>query len=171
MARDTMSGLIDRVQRLIDDEAGDLFSDDVIEEHLDRHRDRVVYAELVAEPTYATGGTVSYLAFCHSLGWGDWEVADLVAQDYASVTADTADLKTGRWTFSSEPDYPLYITGWSYDIYGAAAELLDMLMVRLGANCDNCDYYRKMATQYRTQTRQRGGVVSVEMVRGDVAVY
>ncbi len=171
MARATMPALISRVQRLIDDEAGALFTDDVVQEHLDRHRDRVVYSELVGEPT-KTSSTTTYLAYCHVLGWGDWEVADLVDQNYAAVTADTIDLDTGRWEFNSEPNYPLYVSGWSYDVYGAAAELLDILMVKLGANCDNCDYYRKMANQYRTLTRQRGGgVTTVEMVRGDVMVY
>ena len=37
----------------------------------------------------------------------------------------SADLLTGHWQFAETANWPLYVTGYSYDVYGAGADLLE----------------------------------------------
>lgn len=174
--RPTMADLIARVRTLIDDaDASEQeLSDQTIQNFLDSpsHRDYADYTEALPVRSIAPGGTTEYKRFCHPLSWGDWEGGDqltLTNNNYDPITADAGeDLLIGQWDFTVEPERPVFIKGWSYDVFGAAADCLDLIAVRLGADCDKCNHWRKMADNYRSQMRQRSGAETVEMVRTDV---
>lgn len=71
------------------------------------------------------GGSVSYLNFAADIG--DWEnTVTLTDGSFVPLTTGiAADLKTGRWTFTTEPNRPVLISGFYYDLAGAAVEILD----------------------------------------------
>lgn len=175
MARATMATLISRVRQLVNDAGGTPnWSDDQIQTMLDMRRVRANSYELMAEPTY-TPTTTQYLTFFAE--YGDWET-DAVTKngDYTTVVATTIDTTTGRWTFTTEPNYPIYLTGWTYDIYAAAADLLEQRALQLVGqydfSADGGSYKRSqlkdgflaLASQYRAMMRP----VIVELVRSDM---
>lgn len=127
MAREAMTEIIDLVERLIDDESNAYHSADEVQDALDQNRVEGRYLKLEAIPTRASGGTVTYVTFEAPANWNYWEDdASLLDYNYDALSPATEDWFTGRWTFSTEPTRPVYILGWSYDIYGAAADLLEV---------------------------------------------
>jgi hypothetical protein len=179
-ARVSMTTIISKIRELINDTSSATWTDDQIQDTADRRRVRANYHQLIAEPTKTTSGT-SYLTF--TAPFGDWETdAQLYDGTYATDTADTEDHLAGRWTFVAEPDYPMYLVGWSHDVYGVAADLLEMELSNLGRQydfaADGGSYTRSqkyqnlrlLADQYRNRSRT-AGVKFVEQVRGDVNVW
>lgn len=125
--RTGMTDLIGLVARLVNDEDSAYHSEQDIQDALDRNRWEARYLQLDNVPTRASGGTVTYVTFTAPVGWDNWESsAVLYDYNYDSLTPDTSDWNTGRWTFATEPTRPVFILGFSYDPYGAAAELLDV---------------------------------------------
>ena len=127
MSVSTASAVIDFVERLIDDEDNDHHSALEIYDVLNRYRLWADYVKLVPVRTRAAGtGTVTYTIFEAP---GDWHYfendAAVYDSDFDELTPDTEDFINGRWTFSSEPDRPVTVRGWSHDPYAAAAELLE----------------------------------------------
>lgn len=134
--RTSMASLITEVRRLINDPelnsgttGSMVFTAEEIEDVLDRHRMHVV--DLVLEPwsvQTATGEqTLDYQA-----PYGDWET-DVTLRDSAHATISsgvTADYRVGRWTFDADQDDPVYLTGKTYDLMAAAADLLDRWAVK-----------------------------------------
>lgn len=121
----TLLPLIRRLRVLIGDTAsGDCrqFEDLDLQDALDARRQFVQNEPLEAIPTL--GGTVLYLTFQACLG--DWET-DAVLQDarYSALSPATSDYQAGRWTFATQPNYPVFLTGKTFDLYAAAADLLD----------------------------------------------
>jgi hypothetical protein len=175
-----MIAIVTKIRELINDNDWVTWTDEQIEATSDRRRVRANYSQLVPEPTKAPSGT-TYLAFVAQ--FGDWETdSQLYDGMYAPDTADTADYAGGRWTFTTEPEYPMYLVGWSHDVYGAAADLLEMELAKHGRefdfSADGGSYSRSqsyanlraLANQYRNMSRT-GGVKFVEQVRGDVNVW
>ena len=130
--RPTMTDLIARVRRLVADADGAdaAFSDDAIQEELDRHRTRVRYACLDPLPTPLPSGSVAYLDYVAPNHYGDWEggVA-LVDNAYNPLTPESENLLLGEWTFPAHSDGlgqlgPVFLTGYTYDIYVTASDLL-----------------------------------------------
>ncbi len=169
-----MADLISRVRLLVADPAGasQVFDDQAVQNALDRHQIVVRYAELRAEPTFgATGLYQDYYA-----GMGDWE-ADEALYDaaYIALTPSAADRLTGHWTFEAGQLPPVYIVGKSYDMYAAAADLLEAWAAREKLNfdfdTDGQSFKRSqkaaallaLAREYRRQQRP----ASVAMVRTD----
>ncbi|MCX7670395.1 MAG: hypothetical protein N2439_10020, partial [Anaerolineae bacterium] len=122
--RATMADLITRIRLLINDPAGasQVFTDQQVQDALDRHRTEVRYLTLTAAETI-TAGAVDYLDYYADVG--DWE-ADEALYDgaYALLTPSAADRLTGHWTFAASQPPPVLITGKHYDVYAAAADLL-----------------------------------------------
>ena len=134
MARTTMATLIRRVRNHIYDPAGSeqLFSDDEIVEVLDLWRLEVKQEWTCAIPTQTAAGEI-FLDFKSE--YSDFEEgATLQNKLWATIDeADfTADYNAGQWSFVTQPNYPIYVTGWAYDHYGAAADLMDQKLARMG---------------------------------------
>ena len=122
-----MSLLIDFVERLINDEANTHHTKQEIQDILDQNRKEARYLELVPVKSIAEGGTVTYVTFEAPRYWTHWETsATLLDYNYATLTPATSDWMIGRWTFSSEPTRPVKILGFIYDVYGAAADLIEV---------------------------------------------
>lgn len=136
-ARTGMADLITHVRLLIYDTAGtaQVFSDDELQAFLDGHQTEVRYARLTAIPTVQSGGAVEYLGYRAASGW--WEgTPSLYDGSYDELTAGTANLQTGRWTFAADQREPVYIVGYQYDVYGAAVDALVAWLGRLKFSYD-----------------------------------
>jgi hypothetical protein len=131
MARATMSDLITRVRALTGAGTAD-WSDDQVQDVLDRHRLDLVREPLAADEEYA-GGTLTWKTY--RSGWGHLEqtnggtavfvVADSLGNARGTATW-TADYQRGVVTFAADQrGTALYLTGRSYDVHAASAELLE----------------------------------------------
>ncbi len=174
--RTSMADLIARVRLLISDPAGtsQVFSDQEIQDTLDRHRSDVRYRELASAKTIAPGGAVSYLDYYADVG--NWEADEkLYDGAYNQLTPATADRLSGHWTFASNQMPPVLIVGKYYDVYAAAADLVEAWAAKeklsFDFDADGQAFKRSqkvqmllaMAREYRRQQRP----VSVGMVRSD----
>jgi len=163
---------------LIADSAGadQVFDDQAIQNYLDRRQTVVRYAELRPEATYLLPPNASYLDYYADVG--DWEADEkLYDASYSLLVPATADRLSGHFASSQVP--PVLIVGKYYDVYGAAADLLEawaaMEKLSFDFNSDGQSFQRSqkvqmllgMAREYRRQQRP----VSVRMVRTDANVY
>jgi hypothetical protein len=125
--------LIHRLRRYAGDPYShtQFFSDDDLQDILDRHRIPWIYWELLAVPTITTQGFFNYTDYyargeSGTVQYGDWEKGYLLqGPNWATVTPATSDENTGHWTFNlAVPGQlpPVRITGYSYELMGAAAE-------------------------------------------------
>ncbi len=135
--RATMGDLIARVRLLVNDPAGTsaVFTDQEIQDALDAHRRDVRYLPLAEAPTYGAGGTVSYLEYF--AGRSNWE-ADAVVQDgdYTTLTPASVDYTGGIVTFATNQDPPLTMTGKTYDLYAAAADIVTAWQAKVARDYD-----------------------------------
>lgn len=177
MARSSMSALITRTRELINDPAGDsqVWTDDQIQDVLDASRMDYRYLLLKPEPTW-TSGAIEYLDYYAP--FGDWETDWSFSQNYiTTVTPSTTEPIVGRITFAASTFPTVYIAfGKSYDLYRAAADLLERMaaqwltaynVIANGQRMERnqvAQAYRDLAKQYRQQQRAR----SVCMTRGDM---
>lgn len=165
MARSSMAALIARVRLLINDTAGasQQFSDDDIQNVLDASRQDVYNGPLEAKPTYG-GSTISYLDYFASVG--DWEDNAVLKQFLTVlVVPSVSEPIAGHWQFSTTTLPGVFITGRTYDVYRAAADLLERWAARWAlsydVNVDGQSLHRSqagaalmnLAKQYRQQQR------------------
>jgi hypothetical protein len=134
--RASLATIITRVRVLINDPAGasQQFTDQDIQNVLDDTRTDVSNVALTPFWTY-TGGTVQYLDYYHDLGsWDD----SVVLKQFLSVvvTPSASEPIVGHWSFAVSTRPPVYLTGTTYDIYCAAADLLDRLTAKFMLNYD-----------------------------------
>lgn len=134
--RSTMATLIARVRLLIGDPSGgsSQFADQDIQDVLDENRLFVRQAMLRSEVTFAPGGSFTYTDYFASLDmWED----DVLLQDggWRTLTPLTTDNLTGHWTFASQIP-PVYLTGKTFDVYMAAALLLERWAAAWARNYD-----------------------------------
>jgi hypothetical protein len=140
MARVGMATLINQVERLINDSANAFWSADQVQDGLDRNRRDVHQAQLGYVTTQTSSGT-QYLSFFYGRNlrnrYGNW-ASDLVIYDssYADVTSGfTPDYITGLFVRTSTSlNPPAFITGASYDLYGAAVYLLTEKLASVAPN-------------------------------------
>jgi hypothetical protein len=155
--RDSMADIITTVRELIGDESGEdeLFTNQQIQDALDRRRADVVRQVLAPVTTVAEGGDVHYLTYIASTG--HWET-DVVVQDgnfktltdaTTPVAIDTAEYLTGRWTLDVSQTPPIFLTGKTYDVYAAAADMLDRWM---GLTKEDYDFLSAGRTFKRSQS-------------------
>ena len=132
MARSSMTNLIARVRLLINDPASatQSFSDDDIQAVMDATRLDLRYLDLEPAPTYS-GSQMLFLDYYVPQGYGDIE-DDATFWQYRTtqVTPATSDNITGHYTFTLTTLPPVFLLGKSYDIYRAAADLLERLSAR-----------------------------------------
>lgn len=175
MARAAMASIITLVRGLINDPAGasQQFTDDAIEDQLDLTRTYRLKEELtaLAEPA----GT--QLKFQSAYRY--WE-SDLSLTNPAGtvLTPTSSDPISGYFVFGSTQS-AVYATGFTYDVYAAAAELLTLWAGRieqdvLKFSADGSSYEfsgvrdakLRLAAQYRARS-STFGMMSATMVRDD----
>lgn len=133
-ARAGMVALVNKVRKLIGNPSSSVISDDEIQEALDDERNRrnVVFAPLDCLCEIGSSGKVEYKRF--TFGAAPWEggnssnLPKLQNGSGASIRSDLAseNLWNGEFLFNSEQNNGVYITGQVYDLYGAAADLLEL---------------------------------------------
>lgn len=138
MPRSSMATLISRTRDLIGDPAGAsaVWTDDQIQGYLDQYREDVIELDLDAVPFHAPGGALSYKQFFANRG--DWEDDDVLTDvTFTTVTPDSKDTRVGVWNFNTgRTNAILYLTGKSYDLYRAAAELCEAWAAKVKLDFD-----------------------------------
>ena len=137
-ARASMSALIARVRVMIFDTGGSpLLSDDVIQDKLDECRFDYFNFPLLPRPTFTNPGGYVYNDYYAQVGQtvrGMWEANETLRWgDFTTLTPATSDELVGHWTFTNQLP-PVLLTGRRFDIYRAAADLLDYQIANLAAN-------------------------------------
>lgn len=130
--RTSMAALIAKTRLLIGDPAGSCqtFDDAAIQDALDAYRLDVTPYELLT-PRYSLSNTSGLQWLDYYSQYGYWE-ADVVLLNgaYATITPASSELllDTAHWTFQASGSGqapPVFARGKSYDIYAAAADLLE----------------------------------------------
>lgn len=174
--RPTMEALIARVRLLINDVAGasQIFQNQDIQDVLDESGVDLKNVAMNPKPTF-TQTTLQYLDYYTDLGgWED----DFVLRQYLTivVTPSLSEPIAGHFQFAASTFPPVFISGTLYDVYRAAADLLERWAARLVLEFDfssdgqsfrrsqAADALQKLAKTYRA--KQRVGVIT--MSRSDV---
>lgn len=163
-ARPTMAAVIAEIRRLTGDTAATpTFDDDAIETVLDLHRtDGEV--ELRAVISYNPAGEQVRLAYQAPVH--PWEQgATIRGQDGDVLTPASADELRGRWTFADDTPETVSAVGAHFDVYGAAADVLETWAAQLARGYDfsagdqrfqrsqRVNQLRAMARDYRRAAR------------------
>ena len=135
MARGGMYDLIWRVRQMTDTAgtAGTaVWTDDEMQSVMDDHKYRVAREQLAREKTLLTSTTYEHKIF-HSRyqdyeqGTAYFKIEDSAGSARTWTTDYTADFQRGKvTTVADQGGTSLYLTGWSYDLNGAAADLWRM---------------------------------------------
>jgi hypothetical protein len=179
--RTSMAAIISRVRELIGDAAGadQVFTDQQIQDTLDTRRRRTDAQYLSPVSSVAAGGGVSYLTYIAPTGY--WE-DDVLLQDgsyeFLAASVDTADLLTGQWVFTATQAPPVMITGKTYDIYAAAADVLEMWLAKIKLDYDFLSSGRTFKRSQQIEGlsglirtyRGRSWVTTSHMIRTDMNV-
>lgn len=177
MARTGMANLISRLRVTIDDAGTVLFSDNELQTTLDEHKWRVDFEPLEYEYSHIAGGSVEYKVY-HSHytnyeeGTALFEVEDSAGSERG--TADyTADYVTGMVTFTADQNgTALYLTGWSYDLNGAAADCWGARMAKVASRYDvNLDGHNLSRSQLIGQCKQMADYYSQRARPKQVRMY
>lgn len=128
MARDGMADLLTRLRRLVDDSGSAVWSDNELQDVLDEHKLRVWREPLDTNQTLTSGTTYIYVEYrsqyknLEAGGTAYFKVEDASGQ--ARGTANyTVDYINGVVTMADDQKgTALYLTGYSYDLMGAAAQ-------------------------------------------------
>ncbi len=179
-ARTGMAELIEELRTLIGDAsgAGATFTDAELQEFLDGNRTDWFNTPLQSIPTIEAGGVTIYKNYTASAP--NWESSPVLQDyDYQTITlgtADVADLARGTWTFSSSQPPPVFVTGATYDLYGAATEALRAWIAKekltsFDFSADGADFKRsqriKAMQDLIKEYSARAQAVFIQMVRGD----
>ena len=197
MTRSTMYDLIQRVRTLTATNVGDYtvgnqsyWTDAQIEAVLDQNR--LDFSDDLMTPLREinSGGTVVY--YTHQAHYTDLETtsggtAIMYVRDSTGARAGTAnysvDYRAGRVTFTATTGgTAYYMTGRSYDVYAAAADIWTLkaahVAERFDFTADGASFkvsqlvaqYERQAASMRAKSRT-GGMVTTTMVRDDVALF
>ena len=197
MTRSTMYDLIQRVRTLTATNVGDYivgsqqyWTEAQIEAVLDSHR--LDFSDDLMTPLREvnSGGTVAY--YTYQAHYPNLEItsggtAVLYVRDSTGTRAGTAnysiDYRAGRVTFNANTlGTAYYMTGRSYDIYAAAADILEQkaahVAERFDFTADGASFkvsqlvqqYERQAASMRAKSHT-GGLTTSTFVRDDVALY
>lgn len=175
--RQTMqTSLIPRVRLLINDPAGtsQTFADQDIQDVLDESRQDIYNMPLNPKITYS-GNTPLWLDYETDLG--GWEDG-MVLKQFLTVIVTPATIEpiVGHWTFTATTLPPVFISGHLFDVYRAAADLLERWaakwVLRYSMSVDGQSFQRgnvnvdlqKLAMTYRQKQRP----TNITLTRGDV---
>ncbi len=174
--RSTMPELITRVRNRINDNPSDpnsrVFTDQEVQDDLDRYRLVARLAPLEPRITAVPGGIIHYHDYYAS--FGDWEEGEILYDNrFAMIdlappdglgTLVSRDLLTGHWTFTDNPSaitldgyangmpfgqIPVVrITGFTYDTWMASAVLLEKWAAKVALEFN---FSTNQQTFYRNQ--------------------
>jgi len=164
------------------------WGDALLDEVLDRHRADVWFELLVPQISYIGGGSVAYYDYYSghanyeetSGGTSIFQVQDAVG-DTQGTSTWTADYQRGRVTFTSDTDgSAMYVTGRSYNLEGAAADIWRQKAAHYAnaydVSTDNhtlnrsqlVKHCREMADYYQALSGSGGqGITTVQTCRSD----
>ena len=188
MARTTLATLISTLRELVNDPAGtaQVFSDDTLQRHLDGFRHDFYFEPMTPNQVQLAGGSVAYYEY---YAWHQWlettqaGTAVFYIQDSTGATRGTAtwadvDYQRGVVTFTTnQAGTALYLTGRSFDVYGAAADVLtdwaQKVSLQFDFSSDQQSFSRSQkqqmllaaAERYRRQAKPR----RANITRPDVA--
>lgn len=171
--RSSMTALIARVRLMIAESGTAIFADQDIQDKLDECRENVRYEPLTPQPTFANPGGIQYNDYYSGdpdRPRGFWEADEtIIYGDFTTRTPVTSDELVGHWTFNNQLP-PLLIAGKRYDVYRAAADLLDEKIAALAATetdfsadgqsfhlSQQLTFLEKRAQSYRRKQRARLG--------------
>lgn len=138
MARSGMTALLEEVRNMAEAGLSEYtvgntlyWSDNALQDVLDMHRRDFIFAPLSAYPVTVSGGTLNYFEYRFPYGFLEQTTggtAIFYIQDSTGATAGTAlwsaDYRRGVVTFASNTaGTNYYLTGRSYDLQAAAAEI------------------------------------------------
>lgn len=150
--RTTMASLITKVRLLINDPSGgsQQFADTDVQDALDDWRRDVRYEQLTPAPTLSNIGGIAddpsqpgeavynWTDYYSAYQW--WEQGEVLSDGhFITLTPASSDELQGHWTFAlaAPGQYPpVFITGRVFDLYNAAADLLEMWSATLLASID-----------------------------------
>lgn len=176
--RPTMANIISRLRTLVNDPSGasEIWTDQTIQDVLDERDTRLDlrYLALAPAPTY-TGNTIYYYDYFSDLG--DWE-DDITFWQWRinQFTPVVSENIVGHWNFSQTVLPPVYCIGKTFDIYRAAANLLERQAAQWSLSFDfSADgqsfrrsqaalALRNLAMQYRQQQRP----TTINLLRTDL---
>ena len=174
-ARTSMDYMIDQVRLMISDPAGvsSRYSDEQIQDALDDNR-----LDVEDEPLVSRLGDTQFVA---AEGW--WEKTAVVSSGGVPVSPASSNWRRGAWEFLTAQNPPLTLTGSTFDVYGASADLLELwvssmameveqftadgLTVKRGGRSN----LQTLASQYRMRSKgykNAGGLSVASWVRTDV---
>lgn len=128
MARSGMANLLLRTRRMVDDTGTAVWTDDQLQDILEEHKWRVQRERLEMEKTLTAADSCEYKVY-HSRfdnfeegGTAYFNVEGADGTQRGTVTY-TADYVRGIVTMTADQaGSALYLTGWSYDLGGGAAQ-------------------------------------------------
>lgn len=126
-----MANLIVLTRRKVGDKnpTAPYWTDEEIEAALDVYRTEARYTILTTSPTAVQGispADLQYLDFYDVHGMWEDDVVLVDSTRYAVLTPILSENTVGHWRFASPGQIPpVYISGKFYDVYAAAADLLD----------------------------------------------
>lgn len=179
-ARTGMADLIEELRTLIGDESGAaaIFTDLELQEALDGNRTDWFNTALRTIPTIEAGGMAVYKNYAAPIG--NWEDAPVLQNyDYQTITlgtADVADLARGMFTFAATQPPPVFITGATYDLYGAACDVLRAWIAKekltsFDFSADGADFKRSQRIKaMQDLIKEYSGKVQavfIQMIRND----
>ena len=180
-ARTSMATIISRVRRLIADRdpAAPVFSDQDIQDALDTHRTHARYQFLRPEGTRPPGGGLIQFLDYYADGFGQWEDGAQLVDGTFNVldpASYTADLLTGHWSFAATTNWPLYVTGYAYDTYAAAADVLEEWASLLKLEFDFATHLSRFQRSQKSAAclalaatyREKQMPTTVKMIRSDI---
>lgn len=174
-----LTSLIPRVRTLISDPGGtgETFSDQDIQDVLDESRIDLRYLALREMPSYVNG-TLSYLDYYVPKGSAMLEDGMTLWQYlYSQVTPASIEPIMGHFVFAASTLPPVYLIGKSYDVWRAAADLLERkaatFVTRFDFSSDGQSFHVSQAStqllKLAASYRQKQRVSVVKATRNDLA--
>jgi hypothetical protein len=172
--RTSMSDLIARVSFMIADPGNVTVSTQFVQDKLDECRTDLWQALLTPRITFNNPGGMTYNDYYYVPSGdprmkpvGFFEANEvLIWGDFTTLTPTTSDELVGHWTFSTSQLPPVMIRGRYFDVYRAAADLLDEKIANLAATSldftsdgqsfhlsQQLVYLEKMRDDYRRKQR------------------
>lgn len=156
------------------------WSDDEIQRVLDRHKVEHIHAPLEPVTSYS-GGSAVVLQYRTGIGNIEGGTAVFKVEDVAGTVSDyTADYTRGIVTFSTDQSgKTFYWSGFSYDLYAAAADIWRMKASHVAGLVDfstdghsvkrsqQAQQYLNMSQYYQSRSASEG-VQTSRIVRNDL---